>query len=93
MAILSSAPKRESTSKISSSTNELPQPIVNNPRNRQQHLNNTKAKIERILKDIEESETSCLVKLGDASIAAPFTSKFSSIQCSNYRIIFTLFQN
>ena len=83
MAILSSAPKRESTPKTPSPTIESPQSITNAPRTRQQQLNNTKAKIEKILKDIEEQEISCIVKLGDASIAAPLTSRFSSIQCIN----------
>lgn len=85
VAILSSPPKRENTPKSTPVASEAPPPAINGPRlnPRQQHLNNTKSKIEKLMKDLEEQEQSVVVKLGDASIAAPFTSRFSSIQCSN----------
>ncbi|XP_053960788.1 endoplasmic reticulum transmembrane helix translocase [Anastrepha ludens] len=49
-----------------------------------ENLNATQARLQSDLKEIYE-ETS-VVKLGDASIAAPFTSKTSSIMCVNHII-------
>ncbi|XP_022911690.2 endoplasmic reticulum transmembrane helix translocase [Onthophagus taurus] len=37
--------------------------------------------IQKLMKELEEEEKAQIVKLGDASIASPFTSKLSSIMC------------
>lgn len=47
-------------------------------RRRQEHINQTQARLQNAIRDMEEQT---MVKLGDASIAAPFTSKLSSIMC------------
>ncbi|KAH8242003.1 hypothetical protein KR038_000060 [Drosophila bunnanda] len=52
-------------------------------RRRQEQINQTQARLQASLRDMEEQT---MVKLGDASIAAPFTSKSSSIMCVNHII-------
>ncbi|XP_017761038.1 PREDICTED: manganese-transporting ATPase 13A1 isoform X2 [Eufriesea mexicana] len=82
VAILSSLPERVSTEKQDNMKNEYAisnSTIANGPRSNPRVSVNTRAKIQKILKELERQ--SIIAKLGDASIAAPFTSKMSSIQC------------
>ncbi|EFN88845.1 manganese-transporting ATPase 13A1 [Harpegnathos saltator] len=82
VAILSSPPRKMLPDKREDSRNDMS--LINGPRaNSKTPLVNTRTKLQKILKDIENEsqEMPTTVKLGDASIAAPFTSKMSSIQC------------
>lgn len=47
----------------------------------QQAITNAQKKLADVLKELEEADQAQIVKLGDASIASPFTYKQSSIQC------------
>ncbi|CAF0703841.1 unnamed protein product [Brachionus calyciflorus] len=49
--------------------------------NSQAPVINAQKKLAEVLKELEEAEEAQIVKLGDASIASPFTYKQSSIQC------------
>ncbi|KAL2732695.1 endoplasmic reticulum transmembrane helix translocase isoform X1 [Vespula maculifrons] len=89
VAILSSLPERASMEKrenssVGSSGNNATVTNTsksNGPRMNIRHQSNMQTRIQKILKDLKEQEQSVIIKLGDASIAAPFTSKMSSIQC------------
>ncbi len=52
----------------------------------QEKLQKQQAQLQKMLDEIEEQERAAVVKLGDASIAAPFTAKQSSIICVNHVI-------
>ena len=52
-----------------------------NLNSQQQSIVNAQKKLAEVLKELEEAEQAHIVKLGDASIASPFTYKQSSIQC------------
>ncbi|KAH6943963.1 hypothetical protein HPB50_000924 [Hyalomma asiaticum] len=51
------------------------------PGSRADKMADAQRQLQKLLKDLEEQDQAQVVKLGDASIAAPFTSKLSSIQC------------
>ncbi len=56
------------------------------PETREQRMAKKQEQIQKMLKELEEADQAAIVKLGDASIAAPFTAKHSSIVCVNHII-------
>lgn len=93
VAILSSLPTKEREEKKEKSGEAkankkvkkpaLPEPNVDP---RQARLMKQQQKLQELMKELEEQEKAQIVKLGDASIAAPFTAKQSSILCINHII-------
>ncbi|EDS33872.1 cation-transporting ATPase 13a1 [Culex quinquefasciatus] len=81
-AVIAAAPESESAADKKKKEEERK---AMTPRERailkhRENLNSTQERLQKVLKDIDDEQVQ-IVKLGDASIAAPFTSRSSSINC------------
>lgn len=89
VAILSNAPEKLPEERIPPKIIEKEKRRENGPRRRmedgvrprQNNSISTQSQIQQLMKELEEQDQVQVIKLGDASIASPFTSKLSSIQC------------
>ncbi|XP_075992029.1 endoplasmic reticulum transmembrane helix translocase [Anticarsia gemmatalis] len=79
VAILANAPERlrEPKPKEERAVEEVPR----RPGQRVDHRAEAAARLRKAIKELEEEDQPQLVRLGDASVAAPFTSRLSSIFC------------
>lgn len=83
--------KQQAEGAVVDQNRKQPQPPVgprraNAPIGSRQNANSrlvqSQNRLEQMMKEMEEEEKAKVIRLGDASIAAPFTSKFTSIQSS-----------
>lgn len=86
VAILANAPERIKEKREERSDPEPRRPLqLREPRDpRADSRAEAAARLRRAIKKLEEDDQPHLVRLGDASVAAPFTSRLSSILCSEY---------
>lgn len=78
VALLAHPPPAPKESRPVESTPPAPtRPGQTNPR-----VSAAQRRMKELMKQMEEEEKAQVVRLGDASIAAPFTSRYSSIESS-----------
>ncbi|ETN69903.1 P-type ATPase protein [Necator americanus] len=70
--------KIEEARRLVHTTNPTP-PGIQAPLSTHPSVVNAHNKLEKLMKELEEEERASITRLGDASIAAPFTSKYTSI--------------
>lgn len=93
MAILSNAPERPDKKKKAkepeadkSDKAKKALKVPKKPLTPQERLLKEQEKLRNMMKEIEAAEQAQIVKLGDASVAAPFTAKMSSCMSINHII-------
>ncbi|CAF5184224.1 unnamed protein product, partial [Rotaria magnacalcarata] len=70
-------------------TAAVPQPVLTSAESAKRDREQTKKRLEELYKQMDETEQT-IVRLGDASIAAPFTSRTSTIQCGMLSFVYSL---
>lgn len=80
------APTNNSIQNRIRAANDRQGPLTPRERAIARHRDSSQAMLNKVLKEMDEDQVQ-IVKLGDASIAAPFTSKSSSINCGMEIII------
>lgn len=92
VAILANAPERPKEKREERPEPEPRRPLqLREPRDaRAESRAEAAARLRRAIKKLEEDDQPQLVRLGDASVAAPFTSRLSSILCSEYCFVMLL---
>lgn len=94
MAILANAPERprEKPKQERPVETEAPRrPQIKHADPREAARAEATARLRKAMKNLEDEGQPQLVRLGDASVAAPFTSRLSSILCSEFPfLVFSL---
>lgn len=80
----SNVPDTKSNRALPPGRGGLRQNMTPSQMSRSRRVEEVNQQLQTLMKELDEQDGAQVVKLGDASIAAPFTSKLSSIQCGKF---------